>query len=174
MLQLDKNKIDLDKKMIENFFNIWILKDFINDNRFEKYYNTFLDEKSIFSEELLKSKLSEIYTLITDFDVTRDNPKTIWEFTEEEIKYILGKNWEKSKDWEVFSDEINTQILWGEIEMITEWIIEDSIKRRKKIEEIKKGLNIYLEWLYNNWIYNIWTIETIDEVIKKIIEILRK
>jgi hypothetical protein len=37
------NKID--NEIIENFFNIWILKELIYNERFEKYYDTFVDNK---------------------------------------------------------------------------------------------------------------------------------
>jgi len=39
----DNNKIQ-DEEIIKNFFNIWILKEFIHNISFEKYYVTFLDK----------------------------------------------------------------------------------------------------------------------------------
>lgn len=174
MLEKKQYKNEIDNKIIKNFFDIWILKEFINDCRFEKYYLTFLDENNNFNDNLLKLKLDEIFELISKFWVTTDNPNTLSTFSEEKIKYILEKDIDNYSYGWAFSDEINIQILWWEIEMKDEWIIKNSFKRDEKIEKVKDWLKSYLNWLYNNWVYNIWTSETINDVVKKIIEILRK
>jgi len=54
MLEKNSDRTDLDNELIENFFNIWILKEFIHDERFEKYYTTFINDKGNFSNEKIK------------------------------------------------------------------------------------------------------------------------
>lgn len=179
MLKLN-NRTDLDNKVVEWFFNIWILKEFIHDDKFEKYYGTFLDENGDFSENKIKWKLEEIFNLISNYDVTTDNPNRFWPLNDKEkynkIEYILNKDLDEYESWWEFSDELNIQIKEWEIEML----VEDEIgilnmkNREDNINIIKNWLIWYLEKLYEKLPYNISTKKAIDEMVKKIIEIIKK
>ena len=163
-----------DNKIIENFFNIWVLKELIYDDRFEKYYDTFIDDNWIFSAIKLEEKLKEIYDFISKYDVTSDGPNKIWLLKKPKIKYILEKSWSEYEYWWGFSDDLNIQIMWWDIKMILEWWIKNYEIRKNQISDIKNDMISYLDWLYHNWIYNIWTKETIEDIIKKIIKIINK
>ncbi len=171
---LNKVQNNIDHKIIENFFNIWVLKELIYDDRFEKYYNTFIDDKWIISNQKIQDKLKEIYDFIGQYDVTSDWPNKIYLLKKAKIQYILEKCWKEYEYGWSFTDDINTQIMWWDISMILEKYTENYYKRDEQIEKIKEGLKVYLDSLYNNWIYNIWTTETIDDIVKKIVKIINK
>ena len=171
---LNKVQNNIDYKIIENFFNIWVLKELIYDDRFEKYYNTFIDDKWIISNKKVQGKLKEIYDFIGQYDVTSDWPNKIHLLKKEKIQYILEKTWVEYEYGWSFSDDINTQIMWWDISMVLEKHTENYYNRDEQIVKVKDGLKVYLDSLYNNWIYNIWTTETIDDIVKKIVKIINK
>lgn len=179
MLDSIKNRTDLDNELIENFFNIWILKEFIHDDIFEKYYATFLDNDGIFSNDKIKWKLKEIYTLINTYDITTDRPNN-FKWPDEDKKYLFNKilyilnNSDEYESWWEFWDQINTELQWLNIDMIIEWNIEDYSSRNEQINKIKEGLVKYLDKLYSNCSYDISTEKAIEEMVEKIIKIINK
>ena len=160
-------------KVIKNFFKIWILKELIYDDRFEKYYCTFLSEKGEFSEQILKTKLSEIYDYISNNDVTIDRPNNISNFSDAKIRHILQATWEDYDYWWAFSNDLATQMSFWTFDMKKEWIIEYTQEREQQMQMIMDWLWLHLRKLYDKWIYNIKTHDLRKDIITKIIEIIK-
>jgi len=168
-MNINNNEENIEKEITENFFKILITKEILYKSLFENHYKTFLDKNGIFNVEKYESKLNFIYDFILKNSSTSIRPDNTWILTENNIKTIIVEFWKEYNIWNNFSKELLIHIDWKLIEMDLDYNLTKS-----KISEVKNWIEIFLIGLYSNSIYSLKTTKTIDDIVRKIIELLKK
>lgn len=167
MRNIDNN--DLANKVKSNFFKIWITKEILHSENFERFYINFLDNYWKFNYESYKIFLDEIFWLISNNDLTSIRPNNSNLLDERSIENIISGFWDNYY--------INYKFLNDLIWIIESWFVDlytDTNIHILKIKEVKTWLKNVIKQLYNNWIYSLEVSETIDEIIEKTIKVLKE
>lgn len=161
-----------DLKIKNNFCKMWITKLFIWEKiLWKKLYNSFLTEQLEFDMHFFDKYINNILYNIFNKNIIWIRPSNLNLISEKHIIDVISKDWNLDNDiytlWDDLSLIFEQNLIFNNPKIDLENFIDvDAIKK------VKNWMKEYLDFLYNNWVYAPLIYKTLDDIVKKTIDVL--
>lgn len=162
----------IEENIIENFFKLWIAKIFIYDNKYEVFYNNFIDENNKLNTNKLDLFIDYIYSKISTSDITNIKPNNISSILKKDDIVKIISNFVPENFNTQFSSDIFTFLeLWNHKDFRFSLDYKDFPHSPISKVIVTLWFENYIKKLYN--ILSKWKL-TMNEDLRKIIDFIRK